>query len=310
MSDYNLGKISKVELREVWKHEAHDFTEWLAREENLKELGDEIGIELELLETESSVGSFSVDIYAQEACTERKVVIENQLTETNHDHLGKVITYAAGKGAEVIIWLVARAREEHRQAIEWLNQHTDNDFAFFLIEIELLKIGESQPAPCFKLVEQPNDWSKNLKLSEGLPEVDRAKLSYWTKFREAAESSPSFCEAFNLSKPSKKHWYSLRFGSHDMQLCLLLGTGRERIGIEVCVYEDKEIGHAVIENTDKFEAAIGIKADPYNAKRSSGIRLYKSNRKIIRNEAHWNDFIREQMDWAIKVKGVLDELGL
>lgn len=120
---YNLDKLSKVELRDVWPHEALDFTKWLSEEPNLAILCSAVGIELELIETESSVGSFNVDIYAREAGTGRRVIIENQLEGTNHDHLGKVITYAAGKGAEVVVWVVARARDERRQAIEWLNQH-------------------------------------------------------------------------------------------------------------------------------------------------------------------------------------------
>lgn len=128
-------------------------------------LSSAVGIELELIETESSVGSLNVDIYAQEAGTGRKVIIENQL-------------YAAGKGAEVVVWVVARARDEHRQAIEWLNQHTDSDFGFFLVEIELWSIGDSLPAPRFNVVEQPNEWTKAIKLSEGLSETERVKLSY------------------------------------------------------------------------------------------------------------------------------------
>ncbi len=130
---YDLDTIEKVDLRDVWPHEALDFTKWMAEEKSLKMLSDAVGVELELLETESSVGSFNVDIYAQESGTGRKVIIENQLEETNHDHLGKVITYAAGKSAEVVIWVVKRARDEHRQAIEWLNQHTDSEFGFFQV---------------------------------------------------------------------------------------------------------------------------------------------------------------------------------
>lgn len=151
---YNLDSLKKVELRDVWPHEALDFTKWLSEEPNLAMLSSAIAIELELIETESSVGSFNLDIYAQESGMGRKVIVEDQLEDTNHDHLGKVITYAAGKGAEVVVWVVARARDEHRQAIEWLNQHTDNDFGFFLVEIELWSIGDSLPAPRFNVVEQ------------------------------------------------------------------------------------------------------------------------------------------------------------
>ena len=131
-----LGRIETVPVRDVWPHEALDFTKWLAREENLAQLGEACSIDLEPIETESSVGAFSVDILAQESGTGRKVVIENQLEETNHDHLGKIITYAAGKAAEIVVWVVARARDEHRQAVEWLNSHTDDECSFFLVEIE------------------------------------------------------------------------------------------------------------------------------------------------------------------------------
>ena len=207
---YNLDKLKKVDLRDVWPHEALDFTKWLSEEPNLAMLSSAVGIELELIETESSVDSFNVDIYAQEAGTGRKVIIENQLEDTNHDHLGKVITYAAGKGAEVVIWVVARARDEHRQAIEWLNQHTDSDFGFFLVEVELWSIGDSLPAPRFSVVEQPNEWTKAIKLSEGLSETERVKLSYWTKYREVAQATPEFLKVFNPQKPSKNPWTTLR----------------------------------------------------------------------------------------------------
>ena len=174
--EYNLDTLKKVELRDVWPHEALDFTKWLSEEPNLAMLSSAVGIELELIETESSVGSFNVDIYAQEVGTGRRAIIENQLEDTNHDHLGKVITYAAGKGAEIIVWVVACARDEHRQAIEWLNQHTDNNFGFFLVEIELWSIGNSLPAPRFSVVEQPNEWTKTIKLSEGLRNRARQAL--------------------------------------------------------------------------------------------------------------------------------------
>lgn len=137
----SLGKIEKVDdLRTIWKHEAHDFTKWLAEEENLALLSEAVGIDIVLEDTESPVGSFNVDIFASEEGTSRKIIIENQLEDTNHDHLGKIITYASGKNADVVIWIVKRAREEHRRAVEWLNQHTDETIGFFLIEIELWKI--------------------------------------------------------------------------------------------------------------------------------------------------------------------------
>lgn len=172
MEKMNLGRIESVPVREVWKHEAQDFTKWLAREENLSMLGEACGLDLELVDTESAVGSFAVDIFAQESGTGRKVVIENQLEDTNHDHLGKIITYAAGKNADAVIWIVARARDEHRQAIEWLNSHTDDDCSFFLVEIEAWRIGDSPVAPRFNVVESPNEWARAEKAIR--PHADQA----------------------------------------------------------------------------------------------------------------------------------------
>ena len=124
--DIQLGKMQRItDLRSVWPHEALDFTKWLAEENNLSLLSEAIGVDIILEERESSVGNFNVDIFASENGTNRKIIIENQLEDTNHDHLGKLITYASGKDAEIIIWIVKRARDEHKQAIEWLNQHTD-----------------------------------------------------------------------------------------------------------------------------------------------------------------------------------------
>lgn len=129
----SLGQLKEIEdLREVWQHEALDFTPWLAKDENIVLLSDAVGLEITIDETESDVGDFHVDIYATETGTDRKIIIENQLEETNHDHLGKLITYASGKDADIIIWLVKKAREEHRSAIEWLNNHTDEKISFFV----------------------------------------------------------------------------------------------------------------------------------------------------------------------------------
>ncbi len=161
----SLSKLNKVNLRDVWEHEALDFTNWLAQEENLEALSEEIGIDINLIKTEASVGKFNVDILAEDEATRRKIIIENQLEQTNHDHLGKIITYASGYDAEVIIWIVKDVRDEHQRAIEWLNEHTDEDINFFLIKIELWQIENSNPAPKFEIICSPNEWAKTIKVN-------------------------------------------------------------------------------------------------------------------------------------------------
>lgn len=170
----NLGTLKEItDLRSVWSHEALNFTPWVA--ENVDLLADAVGLDITVDETESSVGDFNVDIYASETGTDRKIIIENQLEDTDHDHLGKLITYASGKDADVVIWVVKHAREEHKAAVEWLNNHTDDKIGFFLCEIKLFQIGDSDIAPSFTVVERPNDWTKEIKKTKIYAYNDYAK---------------------------------------------------------------------------------------------------------------------------------------
>lgn len=155
-----LSPLTVAKVLGIPRSTAIDFTLWLAEEDNLALLADAVGLEITFDETESSVGDFNVDIYATETGTDRKTIIENQLEDTDHDHLGKLITYASGKSADIVIWVVKRAREEHRSAIEWLNNHTDENIALFLVEIKLYQIGSSDIAVKFEVVEKPNDWTR------------------------------------------------------------------------------------------------------------------------------------------------------
>lgn len=149
-------------------------------------LGEEIGVEIKPIKTEANVGTFKVDILAEEGSTGRRIIIENQLEDTNHDHLGKIITYASGYDAEIIIWVVRDVREEHQRAIEWLNEHTDEKTGFFLIKVELWQIEGSNPAPKFEVMVSPNEWAKAIKASPTGGELSETKLQqldFWTKFK-------------------------------------------------------------------------------------------------------------------------------
>ena len=166
----NIGRIEYVDLRELWQHEAHDFTPFLVQ--NLDLLGQTLNMDLVLLEKEYAVGEFSLDILAEETEEGHKVCIENQLEQTNHRHLGQVLTYMAGVNAHYGVWLVKSFREEHRAVLDWLNHNTAEDIGFFGIEVQAIKIGDSTPAPHFKLVSAPNEWGKANKVERSEDEDD------------------------------------------------------------------------------------------------------------------------------------------
>ena len=146
-----LGRLEKDDLRTIFASEAGDFTPWLAKEENLLLLGQTIGFELVLEAQEKSVGPFRADVLCKDTATEHWVLIENQLERTDHTHLGQLITYAAGLKTVTIVWIASPFTEEHRAALDWLNEITDNRFNFFGLEIELWRIGNSPVAPKFNM---------------------------------------------------------------------------------------------------------------------------------------------------------------
>lgn len=308
--DKTLSKIKQVDLRSVWPHEAGDFTKWLAEEDNLSALGEEIGIEIELIETESSVGAFSADIFAQESISGRKIVIENQLEDTNHDHLGKIITYAAGKDAQMVVWVVRHARDEHKQAIEWLNDHTDSEFGFFLVEIELWQIDGSNPAPRFNVVGRPNNWAKAIKASEGLSDTKKLYLQYWQRYAELAEAHSEFRKVFRPQKPGTDHWSNLAIGSSKCHIELTASTMYNRVSVGLYVPDDKETAQIAIDAKEVLAEAVGVEASPFEASKAAGVRFCKMGCDLKADSAIWDEFITWQLEASLRLRAALQELGI
>ena len=219
-----LGTIKKMDLRDVWSSEASDFTPWLAKDENIALLGEAIGLELEVESQEKNVGPFRADILARDLTSNHYVLIENQLEQTNHNHLGQIMTYAAGLDAFSIIWIAKSFTEEHRAALDWLNRITEENINFFGIEIEVIQIGDSLPAPQFKVVAKPNDWSKSVRSSASTGELTDTKLKqqqYWTEFKEYVEKNGS---PFKVQKPSPQHWTNIALGRSNFYLSLTVNS--------------------------------------------------------------------------------------
>ncbi|MCX6745324.1 MAG: DUF4268 domain-containing protein [Candidatus Parcubacteria bacterium] len=277
----NLSKLNKVDLRDVWGHEAIDFTNWLAEQQNLDLLSEAIGIEVKLIQTEANVGRFNVDILAEEQGTGRKIIIENQLEDTNHDHLGKIITYASGYDAEVIVWIVRDYKEEHQKAVDWLNEHTDENISFFLIKVELWQIENSNPAPKFEVVVSPNEWAKAIKTSAVSGELTDTKLQqleFWNKFKDFVRTTDS---KIKLRTPRPQHWYNVSIGISDAHIALTINTRENLIGCEIYINRNRDLYDFLKEKQDIIEKEIGEKAEWSQAAIASMIKIKKEAPDVL-----------------------------
>lgn len=204
-----LGKLRRLDARKVWTHEARDFTPWL--KENISLLGEALGLDLDLVEAEVPVGPFAADLVAKDVSNDRWVVIENQLEATDHGHLGQLLTYGAGTEAAVFVWISPQFREEHRAALDWLNEHTDEGSLFFGVVLELLAVDDSLPAPNFRLVSFPNAWRKS---GGSTPKAVSKKGAAYAQF--FADVLAVFKERYpgetNASKASADSWLGIGIG--------------------------------------------------------------------------------------------------
>ena len=263
MTTTNLGRLEQVkDLRAIWETEAGAFTPWLAGEDNLKLLGKTVEIELELEATEKDVGPFRADILCKDTATGDWVLVENQLERTDHTHLGQLLTYAAGLKAVTIIWIADRFTEEHRAALDWLNEITDDRFTFFGLEIELWRIGNSPIAPKFNVVAKPNDWSKTVTTAkrniddQALTETKQSQLEFWIELRRVMG------ERGRIVKPAKPHaanWQSFSVGRTNFWLEVRLHAGENRLNVNIGCggHDGKAHFHLLEQDREAIESEFG-----------------------------------------------------
>lgn len=295
----NLGTLKEItDLRSIWPHEALNFTPWVA--ENVDLLADAVGLDITVDETESSVGDFNVDIYASETGTDRKIIIENQLEDTDHDHLGKLITYASGKGADVVIWVVKHAREEHKAAVEWLNNHTDDKIGFFLYEIKLFQIGDSQIAPAFTVVERPNDWTKEIRKTASANSTQQQRLEYWQAFNDYAFSDANFSRIFNKRKPTTDHWMDFSIGSSACHIAV--SQKRKAVDVELYINDDKELFKSLFAYKDEIEKNMEMELEWKELPERKASRILIEKTVDLDDRATWPEQFDYIMDTCIKMK--------
>ncbi len=234
-----LGQLEAVAVRDCWNDEARDFTPWLA--DHIALLGEAIGLELKVEELESKVGDFRADIVCKNMEDDNLVIVENQLEKTNHDHLGKLLTYAAGKNAKVIVWVARRFKDEHRAALDWLNENTSEDLYCFGIQIELWKIGNSVPAPKFHVVSTPNDWKKIVRRTGEMSDMEKLRFKFWTEFRDVVDENRG--KAKPTGRAHQRDWMAFSVGQIGFHLTANIHIPNRQIEVRLIMGGQKAEAH-------------------------------------------------------------------
>lgn len=305
MSTVKIGKLTEVDVRDLWKHEQYDFSNWLAKEENIKLLDDEIGLTLMDINKEVYIGSYRCDLVAKDETTGQIVIIENQLEATNHDHLGKIITYAAGLDAKTIIWIVKEAREEHKAAIEWLNNNSSEEIGFFLIELHAYKINDSLPAPMFKVVEKPNNFTKTSKQNYSDKELNRSqneRLIFWEEFNTVIVGKG---KPFSVRKPTTDHWYDVAIGTSEAHLAINLVNKENKIVLELYILDNKNLFDHIYEDKEKIENTLQMS---FSWERLDGKKASRIKHDVLgldfSNHSNYPQLMDECIEKILKMRDV------
>lgn len=257
-SEKQLGVLERItDLRSQWPDEARDFTPWLAQAENLRILADTIEMELETEGIEERIGPFRADIVARNG--DGLVIIENQLSPTDHKHLGQIMVYATNREARAVVWIATKVTEEYRKVLDWLNANTPEEIVFFGLEIELWKIGDSPPAPKFNIVCEPNELTKIEASSSVEPtETKLLQLDFWTAIRELGEVK---APEISWRKPRPQHWYPLAVGRAGFGVTLTANTTAGFIGCELYIdgksFDATQAFELLMDDQSGVEAALG-----------------------------------------------------
>lgn len=296
-----FGKIETVDIRELWKNEALDFTKWLAEPENIALLTEELGLgEFSEITTEKKIGNFSADILAkiEDDQNSQTVIIENQLEITNHDHLGKIITYGSGVEASILIWIFKEIRDEHRKAIDWLNEKTGSELQIFAVKIEAWKIGDSLPAPKFDVICSPNNWANIVKQTQNKTELTNTKLNqleFWTNFSQYINNMST---KVNARKPQPQHWYDLSIGTSKLIISCIVSFKDNNIRCDLYIPNNKELFFALRNKKEIIEKELGFELvwEELENKNASRIR-YQNNNVELSNKDNYENYYK----WYIQI---------
>lgn len=286
-----LGRLEPVDVRSVWQNEARDFTPWLL--EHPDHLAETLGIDLDLERSEHPVGGFSLDLIGHDLTNDAVLIVENQLDVTDHSHLGQLVTYAAGTDAATIVWISTGFRQEHRQALDWLNEQTQADIRFFGIELLTVHIGESLPAPLLKVVAEPNDWQKQVRAATQSAQAGTKTASYlafWTDYLdEMRKAHPDWSRA---RKASSQNWMDFPSPIRGTRINPSFAAG-DRLRHEIYIdcgdrERNKALFNHLLAQRAAFEEAYGrpLEWEELPNARASRIAEYRPHSDVVREPEH------------------------
>ena len=296
----NVSKLEIVPVRQAFTHEAHKFTVWM--ENNIGALSERIGFKLTVLEREKSVGSFNVDLLCESDQGER-IIIENQLEQSDHDHLGKLLTYLVNLDAKMAIWITPEVRPEHQRVIDWLNQSTSEDFSFYLVRIEAVRIGDSPYAPLFTVLAGPDEQTDKIgETKKELAERHHERLRFWTEF---IDRSRSRTQLYANRSPSTDHWLTAGIGKSGIQLNGLIFKDRAAVDIYIDIgnfEKNKLVFDSLLNQKDTIENEIGYPLEwrRLDDKRASRIIRFIEGEGSLNEPEKWARLQEIMIDSAMR----------
>lgn len=313
MSILGLGRLKAVPPRQVWPHEALNFTPWLL--ENVDVLSDLLGMDLILEVAEHPVGDFRLDLKGIDEATGGVVIVENQLQLSDHTHLGQIITYAAGTDPSTIVWIAAGFRPEHRAAIDWLNERTDGKTRVFGVVIKVVQIGDSKPAPAFELVAQPNDWEKVVrKATETGPGTVSARALLYREFwKEALRRIRDKHPEWTRARTTDNAWCNTRIGYAGVAIVMVF----RQEGLLMEIYFDdrheeinKQRFDALLDRRQEFEEALGLMPEWDRMEGLKAARvIIPSDFMDVSGTEQWPEMINWLIETQLRVRNALQLLG-
>jgi hypothetical protein len=252
----DFAQLKSQNVREYWKHEAKDFTPWLAdeiRAEHISSVEDALGLDLNIIQEEKSVGRYSVDILAEVVDDNRRVVIENQLEPSDHDHLGKSLAYASGVDADIIVWIAPQFYDEHRDAFQWLNQNSREAVDLFAVRLEVWQIGESKPAVRLNPVAEPSEWREKAQRStDELSETKKLQEEFWTQFRDEIKNRET---PLSARKPKPQHWYNNPIGKSGVNLSFVFNSRDDELRAQLIIEDNADAYWQLEKDRNEIDAS-------------------------------------------------------